>query len=277
MPEATERAVFGGTLIIIGGAEDKYNERHILRRFLEMSGGPEASILIIPVASEFPEVAAHVYTNVFESLGAAKVQSLQPATRSDTLAVDPATYSDVTGVFMSGGDQLRLATKLGGTPFAEWLRDRAEANEIILAGSSAGAAGMSRSMIVRGKPSAYPHTESIRLSPGLGLLDDVVIDQHFTQRSRLARLISAVSYNPANLGIGIDEDTAIVLNNGLLEVIGSGTVTVLDALETTFSDVAEHPPGRPFALCDLRLHILNSALRFDMRTRRPLEYISDYQ
>lgn len=269
--------VFGGTLIIIGGAEDKYNERHILRRFLAMSGGPDASILIIPVASEFPEVAAHVYTDVFRTLGAAEVATLHVATRAEALEIDPAQYHGVTGVFISGGDQLRLATKLGGTPFADWLRDRAEKNEIILAGSSAGAAGMSTSMIVRGKPAAKPNTESIRISPGLGLLGDVVIDQHFTQRHRLARLITAVSYNPANLGIGIDEDTAIVLHDGLLEVIGSGTVTILDASEVSFSDVAEHPPGRPFALTDLKLHILNSALRFDLRERRPLEYLSDYQ
>ena len=135
---------------------------------------------------------------------------------------------------------------------------------------------MSRAMIVRGKPSAYPNAETIRLSPGLGLLGDVIIDQHFSQRNRLSRLITAVSYNPANLGIGIDEDTAIVLHNGLLDVIGSGTVTVLDASGVTFSDIAEHGGSRPFALCNLKLHILNNTLRFDMERREPLEYLSDY-
>ncbi|MGE3800109.1 MAG: cyanophycinase [Candidatus Kapaibacterium sp.] len=268
--------VFGGRLIIIGGAEDKYNERHILRRFLAMSGGPEASILIVPVASEFPEVAAHVYTDVFTTLGAGEVRALHVATREEALKIELEQFSGVTGVFISGGDQARLTSKLGGTPFTSWLKERAEKNEIVLAGSSAGAAGMSRAMIVRGKPSAYPNAETIRLSPGLGLLGDVIIDQHFSQRNRLSRLITAVSYNPANLGIGIDEDTAIVLHNGLLDVIGSGTVTVLDASGVTFSDIAEHGGSRPFALCNLKLHILNNTLRFDMERREPLEYLSDY-
>lgn len=268
--------VFGGRLIIIGGAEDKYNERHILRRFLAMSGGPEASILIVPVASEFPEVAAHVYTNVFTTLGAGEVRALHVATRDEALKIDLELLENVTGIFISGGDQARLTAKLGGTPFAAWLKERAEKNKIVLAGSSAGAAGMSRAMIVRGKSSPYPNTETIRLSPGLGILGDVIIDQHFTQRHRLSRLITAVSYNPANLGIGIDEDTAIVLHNGLLDVIGSGTVTVLDASGVTFSDIAEHPGGHPFALCNLKLHILNNTLRFDMERREPLEYLSDY-
>ncbi|MCB0712602.1 MAG: cyanophycinase [Ignavibacteriae bacterium] len=268
--------VFGGRLIIIGGAEDKYNERHILRRFLAMSGGPEASILIVPVASEFPEVAAHVYTDVFTTLGAGEVRALHVATREEALKIELEQFGGVTGVFISGGDQARLTSKLGGTPFTHWLKERAEKNEIVLAGSSAGAAGMSRAMIVRGKPSAYPNAETIRLSPGLGLLGDVIIDQHFSQRNRLSRLITAVSYNPANLGIGIDEDTAIVLHNGLLDVIGSGTVTVLDASGVTFSDIAEHGGSRPFALCNLKLHILNNTLRFDMERREPLEYLSDY-
>lgn len=275
--EVKETSFFPGTLIIIGGAEDKYNERHILRRFLEMSGGPEAKILIVPIASEFPEVAAHVYTNVFEALGAGSVDSLHVANRGEALNV-PATLLDgVTGVFISGGDQARLSEKLGGTPFAEELKKRATNRNLVLAGSSAGAAGMSTSMIVRGKPTQGPQAGSIRLSPGLGILQNVVIDQHFTQRHRLSRLITAVSYNPGNLGIGIDEDTAIVVHDGLLEVIGKGTVTVIDGSGVTYSDMAENPSTSSFALCDLRLHILNSYLRYDLSSRRPLEYLSDYR
>lgn len=273
---AHRNAVFPGTLIIIGGAEDKYNERHILRRFLAMSGGPEASILIIPIASEFPEVAAQVYTDVFNALGAASVQTLNVPNRSSALDIDPDLLETVTGVFMSGGDQARLSEKLGGTPFADSLKTRAIEKRLVLAGSSAGAAGMSTSMIVRGVPAAAPHAGSIRLSPGLGILGNVVIDQHFTQRHRLSRLITAVSYNPANLGIGIDEDTAIILHEGMLEVIGSGTVTILDGLGVTYSDMAEHAPSEPFALCDLRLHILNRSLRFNLQERRPEEYLSEY-
>ena len=275
--EASDTSFFPGTLIIIGGAEDKYNERHILRRFLAMSGGPEARILIVPVASEFPEVAAHVYSGVFEALGAASVEALHIANRGEALDIAPDILEGVTGVFISGGDQARLSEKLGGTPFATALKQRATGNGLVLAGSSAGAAGMSTSMIVRGKPTPAPQAGSIRLSPGLGILQSVVIDQHFTQRHRLSRLISAVSYNPENLGIGIDEDTAIVLHDGLLEVIGNGTVTIVDGSGVTYSDMAENSATSAFALCDLKLHILNSNLRFDLKSRRPLEYLSDYR
>ena len=265
-----------GRLIIIGGAEDKFNERHILRRFLTMAGGKDASILIIPVASDFPEVAAHVYTRVFQALGAERVATLHVASRADALAVDPARELEgITGVFISGGDQARIGAKLGGTPFAAALEARVREG-LLLGGSSAGAAGMSTSMIVRGDSGEGPHADSIRLAPGLGILRNIIIDQHFTQRQRLGRLITAVCYNPRNLGIGIDEDTAIVVSNGILDVIGSGTVTVVDGSEISYTDIAEGSPARPFAVCDLRVHILNSNLRFDLQNRKPLEYLSDF-
>lgn len=274
--EHINREEFSGQLIIIGGAEDKFNERHILRRFLAMAGGKEASILIIPVASDFPQVAAHVYTEVFSTLGAAKVSTLHVGTRADALAVNPSEVLDgVTGVFISGGDQARLGTKLGGTSFVALLNERVH-NGLLLGGSSAGAAGMSASMIVRGNPGKSPHAESIRLAPGLGILRDIIIDQHFTQRQRLGRLITAVSYNPVSLGIGIDEDTAIVVSNGILDVIGSGTVTIVDGSAISYVDIAEVPPNKPFGVCNIRLHILNSNLRFDIRNRKPIEYISDF-
>ena len=199
---------FNSQLIIIGGAEDKFNERHILRRFLSMAGGPEASILIVPVASDFPELAADVYTRVFQTLGAARVSTLHITSRADALTADAeAVLEGITGVFISGGDQARIGTKLGGTPFIGLLEERVRGG-LLLGGSSAGAAGMSTSMIVRGEGSEGPKTESIRLAPGLGILQDIIIDQHFTQRNRLSRLITAVCYNPRNLGVGIDEDTA---------------------------------------------------------------------
>jgi cyanophycinase len=182
----------------------------------------------------------------------------------------------VTGIFISGGDQARLAAKLGGTPLVEAIGDRVR-DGLVLAGSSAGAAGMSTSMIVRGRPTPGPYAEGVRLAQGLGILRNIIIDQHFTQRHRLTRLITAVAYNPINLGIGIDEDTAIVVTNGMLEVIGSGTVTIVDGSSISFSDIAEKQPRRPFALCDLRIHILNSSLRFDIHERRPLEYLSEYR
>lgn len=267
--EITQANEIAGHLIIIGGAEDKHNERHILRRFLALAGGPDASILIIPVASDFPEIAAHIYTTLFSSLGAARVSALNATTRSEVLQADATQLLDgVTGVFMTGGDQFRLATVLGGTAFAALLGDRVRGG-IVLAGTSAGAAGMSTSMIVRGDPTVQPHADTIRISPGLGILRNIIIDQHFTQRSRITRLITAVSFNPRNLGIGIDEDTAIIISNdGILEVIGAGTVTIVDGSEIGYTNLPEVAPSKPFAVCDLKIHILNSHLRYDTNTRK---------
>lgn len=267
--EITQANEIAGHLIIIGGAEDKHNERQILRRFLALAGGADASILIIPVASDFPEIAAHIYTSLFTTLGAAKVSALHATTRSEVLEIDAAQMLDgVTGVFMTGGDQLRLATVLGGTAFASLLGDRVRSG-MVLAGTSAGAAGMSTSMIVRGDPTIQPHADTIRISPGLGILRNIIIDQHFTQRSRITRLITAVSFNPRNLGIGIDEDTAIIISDdGILEVIGAGTVTIVDGSEIGYTNLPEVAPAKPFAVCDLKLHILNCHLRYDTNTRK---------
>lgn len=270
------REEFIGQLIIIGGAEDKFNERHILRRFLAMAGGPEASILIVPVASDFPELAADVYTRVFRTLGAANVSTLHVSSRAEALDVDAhGTLDGVTGVFISGGDQARLGPTLGGTPFIALLEERVLGG-LLLGGSSAGAAGMSSSMIVRGESSEGPSLDSIRLAPGLGILHNIIIDQHFTQRHRLSRLITAVCCNPGNLGIGIDEDTAIVVSRGVIDVVGAGTVTIVDGSSIGFTDLAEGPASRQFAATDLRLHILNDKLRFDLANRRPIEYLSDF-
>lgn len=267
---------FNGQLIIIGGAEDKFNERHILRRFLAMAGGARASILIVPVASDFPELAADVYTRVFLTLGAAKVSTLHVSSRAEALRVDvDGALDGITGVFISGGDQARLGPTLGGTPFIALLKERVLGG-LILGGSSAGAAGMSASMIVRGDSNDGPSFDAVRLAPGLGILHDVIIDQHFTQRNRLSRLIAAVCYNPRNLGIGIDEDTAIIVTGAAIEVVGSGTVTIVDGLSIGFTDLAEGSASRPFAATDIRLHILNDKLRFDLVARQPVEYLSDF-
>lgn len=265
-----------GHLVIIGGAEDKYNERYILRQFLSLAGGDDAEILILPVASDFPEVAASVYTKIFRTLGAAKVTSFQAASRSDALELDVKKILDgVTGVFMTGGDQLRIASTLGGTAFSDLLEARV-ASGLVLGGTSAGAAGMSQSMIVRGEPTAEPMQNTIRLSPGLGILKNIIVDQHFTERQRLSRLISAVCYNPKSLGIGIDENTAaIVSGNGILEVVGSGTVTVVDGSEIGYTNIADVEPHAPFSVFGMKIHILSQGLRYDTGKRKPLEVFTE--
>lgn len=258
--------------MIIGGAEDKYTERRILKKFVKLAGAENAKILIIPVASDFPEFAADIYTQTFRKLNIhnGNVRVLRATSRQEILDADANALLDgVTGVFISGGDQMRLASVLGGTPFAVRLGELVQTTPIVLAGSSAGAAGMSNSMIVRGDGVPSPHVGAIRLSPGLGILQNIIIDQHFTERGRISRLITAVSYNPHNLGIGIDENTAVVLDDqGFLEVVGDGTVTIVDGSAVSYNDIAEVGEKEAFAVTGIQIHILRDGLRYDYANRQ---------
>jgi cyanophycinase len=273
MTHRTDREIIGGHLLVIGGAEDKYNERRILRKFLSLAGEKDAEILIVPVASDFPEFAADVYTQAFRNLGVANPRVLRATSRQDVFQADPDELLDgVSGVFMTGGDQMRLVSILGGTKFADKLRHLVRETDIVLAGTSAGAAGMSTSMIVRGESTSHPHKSSVRLSPGLGFLKNIIIDQHFTERGRISRLITAVSYNPYNLGIGIDENTAIILNsNGIMEVYGTGSATIVDGSQITYNEIAEVEENQAFSVCGLQLHILRDGLIYDFVNRHPLQ------
>jgi cyanophycinase len=273
MDKRIHREVIGGHLLVIGGAEDKYNERRILRKFLQLAGDEDANILILPLASDFPEFAADVYVQAFRKLGVANPKVLRAVSRHDVLEADvDALLDGVTGIFISGGDQMRLTSILGGTELARRIEQLVQETEIVLAGTSAGAAGMSASMIVRGEPSSHPHKNSVRLSPGLSFLRNIIIDQHFTERGRISRLITAVSFNPYNLGIGIDENTAIILNNeGILEVFGEGTVTIVDGSQITYNEIAEVEDFQPFSICGVQLHILRDGLIYDYFARKPLQ------
>lgn len=273
MNESHDREIIGGHLLVIGGAEDKYNERRILRKFLELAGGDEAEVLIVPVASDYPEFAADVYTQAFRNLGVANPRVLRATSRQDVVGADMADLLDgVSGVFITGGDQMRLVSILGGTEFAARLRKLVRETPIVLAGTSAGAAGMSSSMIVRGEALPHPQKNSVRLSPGLGFLKNIIIDQHFTERGRISRLITAVSYNPYNLGIGVDENTAIILNsNGSLEVFGAGAATIVDGSQITYNEIAEVADTESFSVCGVQLHILRDGLLYDYLDRHPLQ------
>ena len=273
MGESHDREIIGGHLLVIGGAEDKYNERRILRKFLDLAGGEKAEVLIVPVASDFPEFAADVYTQAFRNLGIANPRVLRATSRQDVVQADVEKLLDgVTGVFMTGGDQMRLVSLLGGTKLAEGLRRIVRDTNVVLAGTSAGAAAMSTSMIVRGEPSSHPHKNAVKLSPGLGFLKNIIIDQHFTERGRISRLITAVSYNPYNLGIGIDENTAIILDGkGVLEVYGQGTSTIVDGSQITFNEIAEVADNESFSICGVQFHVLRDGLVYNYLERHPIQ------
>ena len=278
MNESHDREIIGGHLLVIGGAEDKYNERRILKKFLSLAGDEKAEILIVPVASDFPEFAADVYVQAFRNLGVAHPRVLRATSRQDVVQADVGKLLDgVNGVFITGGDQMRLVSLLGGTEFADKLRHMVRDTDIVLAGTSAGAAGMSTSMIVRGESTPHPHKGSVRLSPGLGFLKNVIIDQHFTERGRISRLITAVSFNPYNLGIGIDENTAIILDGkGILEVFGQGSVTIVDGSDITFNQIAEVADNQAFSVCGIQLHVLRDGLVYDYQDRHPLQPTNEF-
>ncbi|MBK8984341.1 MAG: cyanophycinase [Ignavibacteria bacterium] len=267
----------GSEVLIIGGAEDKLNERHILRKFVEMSGGADASILVIPIPSDFPIATAALYTGIFEKMGVKSVKILKATSSKDFINLNSREELDgITGVFLTGGDQMRLTSIVGGTIFLEELKIKIK-NGTVIAGSSAGAAGFSSTMIVRGEPTVQPLKDSIRLCPGLGILQNIIIDQHFTQRARITRLITAVSYNPSNLGIGIDENTAIhIRRDGILEVLGSGTVTIIDGSNVSYNTIAEVEESEPYSIIGLQINILNRGVRYDLNNRKPIEMFGDY-
>lgn len=268
----------GGHLVIIGGAEDKYNERRILNKFVQLAGGENARVLIVPIASDYPEFSADVYTQAFRKMGLSDVAVLRATSRQEVIDADAESLLEgTTGVFISGGDQMRLASVLGGTRFAQLLEEKVRTTPLVLAGSSAGAAAMSSSMIVRGESVSHPHKNAIRLSPGLGVLNNIIVDQHFTERGRISRLITAVSYNPRQLGLGIDENTAVIVApDGVLEVTGEGTVTILDGSNITYNDIAEVGEHQPFAVCGAQIHILREGMKYDFARRRCVTVTTEF-
>jgi cyanophycinase len=278
MDNRIHREIIGGHLLVIGGAEDKYNERRILRKFIQLAGDENAVVLIIPAASDFPEFAADIYVQAFRKLGVAAPRVLRATSRQEIINADvDALLDGVTGIFISGGDQMRLTSIMGGTVLAQRIEALVRDTDIVLAGTSAGAAGMSSSMIVRGESVSHPQRNSVRLSPGLGFLKNIIIDQHFTERGRISRLITAVSYNPYNLGIGIDENTAIILDkDGNLEVFGAGTVTIVDGTKITYNEVAEVGETDPFSVCGVQLHVLRDGLIYDYFARELVQPPSEF-
>ncbi|MGO9039290.1 MAG: cyanophycinase [Steroidobacteraceae bacterium] len=258
-----------GWIIPIGGAEDKENSPQILNRFVRLAGGDSADIAIIPTASMSRSTGAR-YERLFSDMGAQRVTSLDFDTRRD--AEEPGRLERLgraSGVFFTGGNQLRLSTLIGGTSVARAVRQM-NAIGIPVAGTSAGAAFISEHMIAFGDEGSTPVAGSVRLAPGLGLTNRFIIDQHFRQRDRLGRLLTALAYNPFAVGIGLDEDTAAFIGpDNTINVEGSGGITVVDASEVQFSSMDEVQEGRPVCLLGVKLHILTQGATFNLQTRQP--------
>ena len=257
-----------GWIVPIGGAEDKEHDPRILKRFVRVCGGSEADIVVIPTASRLEDTGAR-YEKIFSELGAARVTSLNFATRADGEREDwLERIAYATGVFFTGGNQLRLSTILVGTRAAKMIR-QTNAAGVAVGGTSAGASILSEHMIAFGAEGGSPRADSVRLAPGLGLTNRFIIDQHFRQRDRLGRLTAALAYNPFVVGIGLDEDTAAFISpDDTLEVEGSGAVTVVDAHDLQFSSMAQAGEDDPVCLLGLGVHILIAGATFNLHTRR---------
>ncbi len=258
-----------GWIVPIGGAEEKDNAPPILRRFVELAGGARADIVVIPTASQLRATGPR-YERIFGELGAARVTALDFDTRRD--AEEPGRLdrlAQASGIFFTGGNQLRLSTLLGGTPVAKAVR-QLNAAGVPVAGTSAGAAFICEHMIAFGDEGSTPIAGSVRLAPGLGLTNRFIIDQHFRQRDRLGRLLTALAYNPFAVGIGLDEDTAaFIAPDNTVHVEGSGGITVVDAAELQFSAMDSVNEGRPVCLLGVKLHILTQGATFNLHTRQP--------
>ncbi|MBW4612106.1 MAG: cyanophycinase [Desmonostoc vinosum HA7617-LM4] len=257
-------------LIIIGGAEDKEGECHILREFVRRAGGTKANIVIMTAATELPREVGENYIRVFERLGAEDVRIVDTETREDaTSSTALAAIAKATGVFFTGGDQARITSILKDTEIDTAIHKRF-AEGAVIAGTSAGAAVMPDNMIVEGDSQTNPRMEIVEIGPGMGFLPGVVIDQHFLQRGRLGRLISALVQQPAVLGFGIDENTAMAVTDNQFEVIGEGAITVVDESEATYNNMDEILKDESLAIFGAKLHILPHGYKFDLKTRKPI-------
>ncbi|MBD7988880.1 cyanophycinase [Luteimonas sp. Sa2BVA3] len=268
MPSKPVNGEQRGWIIPIGGAEDKDTNPRILARFVELSGGDDADIVVIPTASRLKDSGLN-YQALFREMGVAEVEVMDFDTRRD--CQEPGRVrrlSEASGIFFTGGNQLRLSTILGGTDIARTVRS-ANARGVTVAGTSAGAGILSEHMIAFGKEGSSPRASSVRLAPGLGLTNRFIIDQHFRQRDRLGRLTAALAYNPFAIGIGLDEDTAAFISpDDTLEVEGSGAVTVVDAHDLQFSSMAHADEDDPVCMLGLGVHILVAGATFNLHTRR---------
>lgn len=265
-----------GHLVIIGGGEDREDDKVVLGRVIELSGGEKARVVVLTTASrqawEDPQAAreyAEMYDRAFKGCGAQSVEALHVHDRH--AANDPAVVKAIdkaTCVFMTGGDQSRLVSILGGTGVAEAMHRGYNERGMCIAGTSAGASAISVHMVLGGPSEPMPRKGLLPLAPGLGFLPHVLIDQHFSERQRLGRLLSVVAQNPFLIGVGIDEDTALVVSpNACLEVIGGGGVTLVDGRDMDNASFNEVGKGDVFALTDVRLHLLPAGFTFELPKR----------
>jgi cyanophycinase len=266
-PFADARAGRPGPVMAIGGAEDKLRDKVILRAFLALAGGDRAHVAIVPAASSI-EHAGERYKALFMALGADHVEVVYLGDRADANGDAPLELlADATGIFLTGGNQMRLAALVGGTKVEKMVRERHAAGAVV-AGTSAGASILSSHMVAFGASGPVPRLRMAQMTAGFGLVPETIVDQHFRQRDRFGRLLALVAASPALLGVGVDEDTAALFDaDGMLDVLGRHTVTIVDGSQIV-SDVFQVKGHAGITVSNAILHVLTAGRRFDTRERR---------
>ena len=261
-----------GNLIIIGGAEDKKGRKKILDKVCNCINKERDILLVVTVATLYPKEAAEKYRNVFTNLGVRNIEVLNINSREDSYKDESIELIKKSRlIFFTGGDQLRITSLIGGTPVCEELK-KSGVNGKYIVGTSAGASVMSDTMIVDGDDEESPRKCTLKMSPGMGFIENVIIDQHFAQRGRIVRLLTGIAQNPDVLGIGIDENTAIIVNkNGFFEVIGEGAVYIIDGSTISYSNVSEQYSDEILSIYNVKLHVLREKDKFSLARRTPFE------
>ncbi|MEO8772087.1 MAG: cyanophycinase [Ferruginibacter sp.] len=281
-----------GKLLAIGGAEDKgtdleKGEIHrnnlnffglgILRRMVEETGDTSTRIEVITTASMIPQEVGENYLNAFGKIGCTNIGVLNIRNRVDALNEEYVErIKKCDAVMFSGGNQMRLTSTFGGTPFLELLLNRynEEAN-FLVAGTSAGAMAMSNTMIYEGNATKAHLKGEVKITTGLGFMDDVIFDSHFEKRGRFGRLAQAIAANPSCIGIGLGEDTGMLITNGnRMEAIGSGLVIIVDGHDIRHSNIADIPDGNPISIENLKVHFCEKGNGYLVRERLFLPEVS---
>ena len=261
-----------GNLIIIGGAEDKEGKKEILQRVCECINKEEDILLVATIATEYPKEAEKKYKKAFGELGVKKIEILDISKREDAYEKHNADkIKRASLIFFTGGDQLRITSLVGGSPIYDALKD-VEEKGVYIVGTSAGASVMSDTMVVEGDDEEAPRKCTLKMSPGFGFIKNVIIDQHFAQRGRIGRLLTGIAQNPEVLGIGIDENTAIIVNkDGKVEVIGEGAVYFIDGSQITYTNVSEQHSDEVLSIYNVKLNVLKEGNKFSLISKAPFE------
>ena len=262
-----------GTLVAIGGNEDKKKDLHILRATLELAKKPEPCIALITSASSEPEVLAQHYIHAFNKIGVSDVHVLDIRTREQTADADLLDFvrrSDI--IFFSGGDQLRITSILGGSPILHEVRRMYFEEECVVAGTSAGASALSDTMIYEGESPEALKKGTVQMTAGIGLVRKVVIDSHFIKRGRFSRLMETVTSNPGIIGVGLGEDTGVIIREGhILEAIGQGLIVIFDGQHIKHSNIADILVGQAIAVDNVIVHTLVKGYGYDLLSREYLK------